>query len=716
MAIDFQAIRARYPLAEIVGRHVALKRAGRLASGCCPFHPDKTPSFVVYPDDTFHCFGCGAHGDVIDYVARIERLDLSEAIAKLTGGKAVELSDEDRRALERERKAAELRRRTYQENAIQDARARWAKATPINGKLPGYLQRKNVAAYGCRCEGENLLVPIMDEHGLIQSVQSIPPEEGGRKLFQPGAPVSGGRYVLGQRDDGPILIAEGFATGATLQAATGYMVAVAFSKTNMGAVARSIAARHPGRKIVICPDADGAESELDKNGRVRTEGARDIAAAIGATVVEPRLEGAEGSDFNDMAAAHGVEAVADLFKGEPAEGSIKFVDAFDFDERQIPQRPWIIPGVLLSKHTHMLAAPGGSGKSLFTLQLAIMLATGMRWGEWKPRKRCRVLVVNVEDDIDEQRRRLAASRRLMGVDKADVIGRIILADEPNSIVVAARDERARSIITTPIARELADAIRRQQFDVLIVDPFAETFGGDENDNSEVKWAMKVWRDEVARATGAAVYLVHHTNKYSAGMAGSPDAIRGAGAIVNSTRISSTLFPMTKEEAEALEIPAEDRHRYVRFDDAKANQSLISGRARWFEKVSVVLENGTAETPDGDEVGALQPWQPPNAFSGLSVATIRLALEMIDRGIEDSDGHATGERFTVHYRANSNRWVGVPVTQILGVTADRAKAIVKAWLDSGLLYETTYRDVAEGKDRKGVAVDKTKLPTLSGEAL
>jgi hypothetical protein len=84
-------IRARVPLREIVGRSVQLRRAGRNWSGCCPFHGERTPSFHLYPDH-FHCFGCGAHGDVIAFVARAERLPWLDAARRLAAeaGVAIE--------------------------------------------------------------------------------------------------------------------------------------------------------------------------------------------------------------------------------------------------------------------------------------------------------------------------------------------------------------------------------------------------------------------------------------------------------------------------------------------------------------------------------------------------------------------------------------------------------------------------------------------------
>ena len=72
--------------ATIVGQTVRLHRQGRLFAGCCPFHGEKTPSFFVYPKDShFHCFGCGAHGDAVDFVMHTRRLSFPEAVAWLSG-------------------------------------------------------------------------------------------------------------------------------------------------------------------------------------------------------------------------------------------------------------------------------------------------------------------------------------------------------------------------------------------------------------------------------------------------------------------------------------------------------------------------------------------------------------------------------------------------------------------------------------------------------
>ena len=66
-------LRAKISIVDVVGDKVKLVRKGREYQACCPFHNEKTPSFVVYPESqSFYCFGCGAGGDIITFVKRIE--------------------------------------------------------------------------------------------------------------------------------------------------------------------------------------------------------------------------------------------------------------------------------------------------------------------------------------------------------------------------------------------------------------------------------------------------------------------------------------------------------------------------------------------------------------------------------------------------------------------------------------------------------------------
>ncbi len=81
----------------IVSSYVSLKRAGRTSKGLCPFHSEKSPSFVVYHENqSFYCFGCGAGGDVISFIMRIENLGYIEALRFLAERAGIPFPEEER--------------------------------------------------------------------------------------------------------------------------------------------------------------------------------------------------------------------------------------------------------------------------------------------------------------------------------------------------------------------------------------------------------------------------------------------------------------------------------------------------------------------------------------------------------------------------------------------------------------------------------------------
>ena len=85
--VDIAALKARHPLGDTVeASGVRLRGRGRVRQGVCPFHDEAEGSFTVYADtERFYCFGCGAGGDVLDFIRRVENLSLPEAIARLDG-------------------------------------------------------------------------------------------------------------------------------------------------------------------------------------------------------------------------------------------------------------------------------------------------------------------------------------------------------------------------------------------------------------------------------------------------------------------------------------------------------------------------------------------------------------------------------------------------------------------------------------------------------
>lgn len=79
-----QELRYKIDIEDIVSSYVSLKRHGSLFKGLCPFHNEKTPSFTVYPEtQSFYCFGCGAGGDAVSFIKRIENIDYIDALKYL---------------------------------------------------------------------------------------------------------------------------------------------------------------------------------------------------------------------------------------------------------------------------------------------------------------------------------------------------------------------------------------------------------------------------------------------------------------------------------------------------------------------------------------------------------------------------------------------------------------------------------------------------------
>ncbi len=91
-------IKGRLPVADVVGESVQLKKAGTTLKGLCPFHGEKTASFVVTPArDTWHCFGCGKHGDIFTFLMERDGLSFPEALKVLASRAGVEIDERTRR-------------------------------------------------------------------------------------------------------------------------------------------------------------------------------------------------------------------------------------------------------------------------------------------------------------------------------------------------------------------------------------------------------------------------------------------------------------------------------------------------------------------------------------------------------------------------------------------------------------------------------------------
>lgn len=102
-------IRARLTLSEIIGKQVKVTRAGREYKACCPFHGEKTPSFTINDQKQFyHCFGCGAHGDVIGFTMQYHNLSFPDAVKQLAAQAGLRMPETKPQDIKREEKRKNL--------------------------------------------------------------------------------------------------------------------------------------------------------------------------------------------------------------------------------------------------------------------------------------------------------------------------------------------------------------------------------------------------------------------------------------------------------------------------------------------------------------------------------------------------------------------------------------------------------------------------------
>jgi phage/plasmid primase-like uncharacterized protein len=180
-----------------------------------------------------------------------------------------------------------------------------------------YLARKGVPAIGLKQDDKgNLLVPVRDAKGFLWNVQSIAPD--GDKRFLTDGRKAGLMHGLNEgeldlKHAKTIIVAEGYATAASLHQATGIPAIVAFDAGNLKPVAEAIRKANPQADIVIAADDDRKAERNPKIGfNVGMVKAEEAAQAVGGRAIRPPLTEAEKdkglSDFNDLEAARGREA------------------------------------------------------------------------------------------------------------------------------------------------------------------------------------------------------------------------------------------------------------------------------------------------------------------------------------------------------------------------------------------------------------------------
>jgi phage/plasmid primase-like uncharacterized protein len=212
-------------------------------------------------------------------------------------------------------KTAETRQKTRAENQARDHAMAAAKleAQMKNLAVPAeptaYMEAKGIKLHdNVFISGKTTCIPIHDAEGKLKSMQYIQPD--GQKRFAKGTEKTGCFHAIGGmegiRDGRAVIVAEGYATGASIHEATGEAVAVAFDAGNLKSAALALKSAFPDKPIVIAGDDDAhLEAEGKENvGRIK---ALEAARAVGGKAVFPKFlpgeleKNAKLTDFNDMA-------------------------------------------------------------------------------------------------------------------------------------------------------------------------------------------------------------------------------------------------------------------------------------------------------------------------------------------------------------------------------------------------------------------------------
>jgi hypothetical protein len=368
------------------------------------------------------------------------------------------------------------------------------------------------------------------------------------------------------------------------------------------------------------------------------------------------------------------------------------------DTSPIPPRQWLLGNYFCRGFVSALTAAGASGKTSLRLVQFLSLASGRDLLGQHVFRRCKVLVVSLEDDLDELRRRITAAMKHYNLTSADVAGHLYV-DTTRGLRLM--EMRGGTLEPGRLLPALYEAVTTLGIDLLAIDPFVKSHGAPENDNGAIDQVVTMLTT-LASELGIAVDLLHHTRKGTVG-AGDADGGRGASSFRDAARLSYSLTTMTPEEAERFDIREEDRRAYIRLDSSKVNLAPASV-ASWFELISVALNNGDSSYPAGDLIQVAMRWTPPSTWAGLSNVIINQALDVIDTGMENgqrwSSASAAGERHA--WRAVQKHCPEKSEAQ--------CREIVNAWVKAGVLYTDDYYDEVERKTRKGLRVNAAKRPS------
>lgn len=454
MAIPFEELKASVSLSDIVGRTLPLKRSGREMKGLCPFHAEKTPSFTVNDKEGFyHCFGCGAHGDVFDWLRDKQGLDATKA-------------------------AEFLGYRNGKGHAVDRTPEPWQPLTPPENVMePDFSGFDHVYRY-----------TDMDRR-ILRFIARKDKTDSERKKFTPftwgvldgrigwhrrhSDPLRGlyGLPDVAEQPDAMVVVCEGEKASHAARALLSLPCVTWSGGTS--SVHQNDWRPLAGREVVIWPDND-------EPGRKAATELSTLLSPIARSVRILSTNGlAEGEDAADLPSDtpdtwfHSRLATEERLGGPIQIQTLRaFMDTFTVPD-------YLVDGIIQRGRLYTLTSPTGHGKTAVALYLGCMVAAGRNIGAIEVTG-ARVLF-------------------LAGENSEDLCGRVHAAVQEYSLN---QDTTALDVMpgNFPITPEAAELLRQQidatghSYGLIIGDSLAAYFPGDEeNDNVQMGAYARNWR-------------------------------------------------------------------------------------------------------------------------------------------------------------------------------------------------------------------------------
>lgn len=445
---------------------------------------DRSGWYVAFLDGV----PAGSFGDWRSGIVQNWRADIGRALSMTEEAAAARRISEARALREQEEKRKH-------EQAAETVEKIWVAG--LAGQEHPYQVRKGIGLHGARISGDGrLIVPLFTPEGELSSLQYI--DADGTKRYHPGGKVAGCSWYTGADDSGPVYVAEGFATAASITEATDRTCFIAYSASNIPSVVGMLRERYgAGKRIVVVADHD-------PHGVGRNY-ADQAAAKHGALVVMPPEV---GTDANDFAQAGG--DLRGLLDGHESSRSIsdklqvRFGDQLP-TEYQAPDE--LVEGLLTTTGLSVIYGDSNSGKTFFALRLAADIAEG------KPCFGRRVdpgaVVYLATESPSSVKSRMQAMQKHLGYKLTN------LAMVPVPVNFYNGDGDAADIIE--LVKEI-ESVKDKKVRLIIADTFARVISGANENSGEDIGPVMNRLDQISRECEAGVLIIHHNGK---------DAARGA---------------------------------------------------------------------------------------------------------------------------------------------------------------------------------------------